>query len=202
MLTREKIKLTRKQLGINAHTLAEKIGISTATLYRYENGDIEKIPLSILEKISVALNRNILSFTQQGIDEAVGDTIFLPIVGRVSAGIGSLAEQYVEGYEDASRKSVSEGKQYLYLRVTGDSMYPIFIEGDLVLVQCQPSVDSGSYAVVIIDDCDGVIKKIVYGDDYIELHSINPMYPPRRFEGKNIARVRVCGLVKEIKRKF
>lgn len=66
-------------------------------------------------------------------------------------------------------------------------MYPIFIEGDLVLVQCQPSVDSGNYAVVVIDDCDGVIKKIVYSDNFIELHSINPMYPIRRFEGADHA---------------
>ena len=45
-----------------------------------------------------------------------------------------------------------------------------------MLVRCQSSVDSGSYAVVMIDEEDGVVKKIVYGPDFIELHSINPMY--------------------------
>ena len=66
----------------------------------------------------------------------------------------------------------------------------------------QASVDSGSIAVVIVDDEDGVIKRVVYGDDFIELQSINPMYPPRRFEGRDVLRIRVFGLVKEVKRKL
>mgnify|MGYP000585672906 FL=1 len=71
-----------------------------------------------------------------------------------------------------------------------------------MLVRCQSSVDSGSYAVVMIDEEDGVVKKIVYGPDFIELHSINPMYPVRRFENEDVTRIRVFGLVREIKRKF
>ncbi len=202
MHTREKIKQMRKRLGINAQTLAEKIGVSKATLYRYESGDIEKIPMHVLEKIAEALDCNILSLMEREPEETPSDTLYLPVVGRVSAGPGNLAEQYIEGYESTARSSITEGFSYVYLRVTGDSMYPIFIEGDLVLVQCQTCVDSGSYAVVVIDDCDGVIKKIIYGDNFLELHSINPMYPIRRFEGEDMRRVRVCGLVKEIKRKF
>ena len=61
------------------------------------------------------------------------------------------------------------------------------------------SVDSGSYAVVLIDDEEGVIKKIVYGPNFIELHSINPMYPVRRFENENVLRIRVFGLVRSIR---
>lgn len=81
-------------------------------------------------------------------------------------------------------------------------MYPKFEEGDLVLVRCQSSVDSGSYAVVLIDDEEGVIKKIVYGPNFIELHSINLMYPVRRFENENVLRIWVFGLVRSIKRKL
>ena len=92
--------------------------------------------------------------------------------------------------------------EYFYLQVVGDSMYPEMEEGDLVLARRQDSVDSGSYAVVIIDNEDGVIKRVVYDKDYVELESVNPMYPPRRFEGADVLRVRVFGLVKEIKRKL
>ena len=81
-------------------------------------------------------------------------------------------------------------------------MYPLFMEGDLVLIRIQSSVDSGSYAVVTIDNDDGVIKRIVYGKDFIELQSVNPMYPPRRFEKEDVTRIRVFGVVKEVKRKF
>lgn len=51
-----KIKNRRKQIKISAEQLADKIGISRSTMYRYENGDIEKIPTETLARIAVALN--------------------------------------------------------------------------------------------------------------------------------------------------
>lgn len=126
----------------------------------------------------------------------------IPVVGRVAAGAGCLAEDNIIDYETISQSSLVQGEEYVFLRVIGDSMYPKFEEGDLVLVRCQTSVDSGDYAVVIIDGEDGVIKKVVYGDNWIELLSINPSYPPRVFEGEDVLRIRIFGLVKEIKRKF
>lgn len=49
------MKSRRKQLGISAESIAEKLGVSPATIYRYEKGDIEKMPGNILEPISTAL---------------------------------------------------------------------------------------------------------------------------------------------------
>ena len=203
MNVNEKIRHFRKQMKISAQTLADSIGVSKATLYRYENGEIEKIPANVLSKIAKELGCSILVFNDNYDNTPTDkDIVYVPVVGRVSAGCGSLAEQYVEGYEATSPSSLSGDSRYIYLKVSGDSMYPIFMEGDLVLVKCQNCADSGAYAVVMIDDLDGVIKKIVYGKNYIELISINPMYPPRRFEDKDMQRIKICGIVKEIKRKF
>ena len=77
-------------------------------------------------------------------------------------------------------------------------MIPKFEEGDLALVRYQQSVDSGSYAVALIDDDNGVIKRVMYGANWIELQSLNPMYSPRRFEGKDVTCVRIFGLVRKI----
>ena len=126
----------------------------------------------------------------------------IPVIGSVAAGTGCLADNEIIGYEPTDYDDVKDGQEYRYLTVKGDSMYPKFEEGDLVLVRCQSSVDSGSYAVVLIDDEEGVIKKIVYCPNFIELHSINPMYPVRRFENENVLRIRVFGLVRSIKRKL
>ena len=41
----EIIKQRRKDLGISAEMIAEKLKVSPATIYRYENGAIQKIPL-------------------------------------------------------------------------------------------------------------------------------------------------------------
>ena len=56
MTVGERIKARRKELGINAEVLAEVIGTSRATIYRYENGDIEKVPVQALGPIADALS--------------------------------------------------------------------------------------------------------------------------------------------------
>ena len=71
-------------------------------------------------------------------------------------------------------KRYSNG-DYFYLRVVGDSMSPKIENDDLVLVHKQSSVDSGNYAVVVVDDENGCVKKVKYDSDWIELHSINPI---------------------------
>lgn len=55
MNTGERIKERRKELGMSAENLAAKVGVSPATMYRYEKGEIEKVPGDILFKLSDAL---------------------------------------------------------------------------------------------------------------------------------------------------
>lgn len=50
-----RIKERRKELGLSAEKLAEILGRSTATIYRYENGAIEKVPADLLDSLSSAL---------------------------------------------------------------------------------------------------------------------------------------------------
>ena len=81
-------------------------------------------------------------------------------------------------------------------------MEPRLYEGDLVLVRKQTSVDSGSYAVVVIDDDEGVVKKVEYDKKSITLLSQNHNYPPRKFTDDDVQRVRIIGKVIESKSKF
>lgn len=52
----ERIKQLRKARGMSAEDLAEKTGISPATIYRYENGTTGEPKRSMLHKIAKALN--------------------------------------------------------------------------------------------------------------------------------------------------
>lgn len=56
MTTGERMRTRRKEIGMSAEKLAELLGKSPATIYRYENGDIEKMPVDFLEPLSKALN--------------------------------------------------------------------------------------------------------------------------------------------------
>lgn len=52
----ERIKARRKELDLDADTMADLLGISRATYYRYESKDIEKIPISALVPLAKALH--------------------------------------------------------------------------------------------------------------------------------------------------
>ncbi len=56
MTTGDRIKQRRKDLYMSAESLAYAVGVSPATIYRYEKGDIEKVPGDILYKIGKALH--------------------------------------------------------------------------------------------------------------------------------------------------
>lgn len=55
MNTGDRIKQRRMELGLTVDDLAERINKSRATIYRYENGDIENMPATILEPLAKAL---------------------------------------------------------------------------------------------------------------------------------------------------
>ena len=51
----ERIKQRREELGLSVDDLARRLGKHRATVYRYENGDIENMPADILIPIANAL---------------------------------------------------------------------------------------------------------------------------------------------------
>lgn len=126
----------------------------------------------------------------------------VPVVGNVAAGYTCLAETDIVGYELVDSDTILEGYEYMWLRVKGDSMEPMLLEGDLVLIRVQPSVESGDYGVVIVDEEDGLVKRIEIDKNKITLISFNPYYPPREFINGDTRRVRIVGKVIESKRKF
>ena len=134
----------------------------------------------------------------------VEETVLIPVVGVVRAGFGGLAFECDMGSESVGKSALNgyDLHDFFYLRVKGDSMEPRLYEGDLVLVRRQSSVDSGSYAVVTIDDEEGVVKIVEYDKDTIRLISQNHNYPPRVFTGEDVTRIRVIGKVIESKSKF
>lgn len=221
MTTGEKIRMLRKQMGLTQDDLASYADTKKQTIHKYETGIIQNIPASKIKLLAERLNTTpafLMGWDEKraGIDFNNTDNtpsnitpinndiqiINIPVIGRVAAGLNCFVEDNILDYEPVIANEISHSEKYAFLKVIGDSMYPEMKEGDLVLVRCQASVDSGEYAVVIIDDEDGVVKRVVYDTGYIELQSINPMYPPRRFEDREVLRVRIFGLVQKIVRNY
>lgn len=81
MTTGERMRMRRKEIGMSAEKLAELLGKSPATIYRYENGDIEKMPVDFLEPLSEALNTTpaaLMGWADEDIDHS------LPLSGPAS----------------------------------------------------------------------------------------------------------------------
>lgn len=126
----------------------------------------------------------------------------IPVFATVSAGFGAYAAEDVVDYMPIVLTNPHDAPDMLGIRVHGNSMYPKIEDGDTVIVRKQSSVDSGDIAVIMIDGEEGVVKKVVYGETWVELHSMNPKYEVRRFEGAELQRLRVVGLVKGVFKSF
>lgn len=72
----------------------------------------------------------------------------------------------------------------------------------MVLVKKQSCVENGDVAVVIVDNEDGMLKKVVYDEKSIKLLSFNPYYPEMCFEDFDMNRVKIVGKVIESKKKW
>ena len=188
--------------------VATALGISSGavTKWKQKNATPSDVTLKkIADYFDVSVERLLYgegNYTKDVIQYHSSNLIKLPVYGFVAAGEGMFAESNIVDYETADLEDTTTDREYFYLKIHGDSMYPVFIEGDYILVQHQTSVDSGEFAVALIDDNEGVVKRVVYGDNWIQLQSINPMYPPRCFDGPEVQRIKIIGLVKSLKRKF
>ena len=65
----ERIKAIRKSKKISVDTIANQLGISKTTIYRYEDSTIEKIPLQVIEKLSEILGVSLAELAGNGPDK-------------------------------------------------------------------------------------------------------------------------------------
>ena len=200
-----RIEKSRKAVGMTQEELANTLGLNKSTIQRYESGKIEKIKLPIIEAMANALGVRpeylaAKSDTSENNIEVLPNSKvhMIPVFETVSAGFGAYANDCIIDYMPLYITNISDVPDMMCIKVTGDSMYPKIEDGDIIVVRRQPIVDNGQIAVVLIDGEEGVVKKINAGNDFIELISINPMYPPRRFEDEETERISIVGLVKQI----
>ncbi len=96
----------------------------------------------------------------------------LPIfLQPVSAGFGAILEHSDREYIQVPSTRNTELADYA-LRVSGHSMEPSFIDGDVLLIRSQQAVNFGDLGV-FVGDGEGYFKRFM-GD---RLHSLNPEYP-------------------------
>ena len=129
------------------------------------------------------------------------DKIKIPVLGKVKAGYDYLAQENVIGYE--SIDNVSDPENYYALQVSGDSMKPLFSDGDIAIVHRQDDFDSGNTCIILVNGDEATVKKVIKTDDGIDLIAMNPYYPVRHFTRNemNEIPVKVIGKVVEARKR-
>lgn len=200
----EKIKEARIKKGLSQTELAEQLGYKSRSSINKIEVAGRDIPRSQIVKIAKILDVTPAYLMGWEDDKpnaaplAENKIYQIPVFSSVSAGFGTYACSDIVTYMPLFIEHEADVPDMLCIKVTGDSMYPKIEDGDIIIVRKQDSVDSGSIAVVLVDNEEGFVKKVVYDQETIELHSINPEYAPKIFKGAEVLRVRVVGLVKQV----
>ncbi|MDB5613419.1 MAG: helix-turn-helix transcriptional regulator [Devosia sp.] len=107
----------------------------------------------------------------------------VPLLGLAQAGTGGFFDSAGfpagQGWDEIALPAPGEGGIYA-LEVQGDSMEPLYREGDRIVVSPTEQVRRGDRVVVKTNDGE-VMAKILHRQTgkQIELHSINPAFAPR-----------------------
>lgn len=201
MTTGERIKARRKQQGISAETLAELCGVSPATIYRYENGEIEKVGIDKLPPIAAALHTTQAYLMGWEEEPSAVPNVYpmptlrsVPRLGAIACGAPILAEQNIEGYDQVPDFIRCD----FTLTCRGDSMINARIhDSDIVCIKSQPEVENGQIAAVLVEgefESEATLKRVRYIDGGVALWPENPAYEPMIFTGADVEKVRVLGL--------
>ena len=113
---------------------------------------------------------------------AVMDTVTpapgLPLLGRISAGTGMLAEENIEDYVDVPDVIGSQDGDYI-LEVNGESMKNAGImDGDYVIVHPQPVANNGEIVVAMLDEEEATVKRLFKESDHLRLQPENDEMDP------------------------
>lgn len=175
----ERIRTRREQLGLSQTSLADMIGESKQTVYKYESGIISNIPSDKVEAIAEVLNvspawimgwENDSQIIPPGFDP-LPPMDYVPRVGAIACGTPILAEENIENYDSVP----SDWRADFTLVCKGDSMEPKIQDGDVVAIHRQPEVETGEVAAVRIGT-EATLKRVYYHEDYIELRPENTSY--------------------------
>ena len=126
------------------------------------------------------------------------NTLFIPILGKVTAGVPITAVEDIESYFPLpAQYAHMEGNLYM-LHVVGDSMINAgILDGDLIIVHRQGVAENGQIVVAMTEDNEVTVKRFYKEDGYFRLQPENDTMAPILLE-----HVQIVGKVIGVYRSF
>ncbi|HHX2922664.1 TPA: LexA family transcriptional regulator [Staphylococcus aureus] len=174
----DKVFELAKALNVNEAWL---MGFDISKNRKIENNDIT----SIYSKLTPPRQSNVLKYATNQLEEQNNDSDNLvdfnsyiqeksevDIYGCASAGIGErlynepISKEFVRGYVPAHD---------IALKINGDSMEPLFKNGQIIFIEKSHTIKDGQIGVFIING-DAYVKKVYVEDNRLTLVSLNKKY--------------------------
>ena len=213
-----RLKMAMQIRNMKAIELSEKANIPKSAISQYLSGVYEAKQKSIFKIANVL---NVSEGWLMGLDvpmerqksnniniektDTLGNPVTpIPILGTIKAGYDYIAQENWIGTVDVETSLIKDGEEYFALKVKGDSMAPVFVEDDIVIIKKQKDCENIEFAVFSIDGDEGTLKKIKKTNDGIILQPLNPAYGPVMYTYDEVQAVPVIivGVVKQLKREF
>ena len=186
------IRFYRMSRNMTQAQLAEALGRSASTIAMYEIGQREP-DMDTLEALADIFNISKRELVPD--DEPkplLSNTLNshrVPLVGSAAAG-EPIFDEEIDVYVNAPLKADCA------IRVSGDSMEPTYLNGDILYIRSQPDVNyEGQIAVVICGD-EACVKHVHKTPDGLSLASDNQKYAPmfKRFSDYD-GNIRILGII-------
>ena len=198
-----RLKEARKAKGLTQVEVSKIIGISQNGYSDWETGK-NRVDAVSLNKLADLYGVSV-DYLLGGSETPTNAALRIPVLGSVPAGIPLEAIEDIIDWEEIPQSLASGGKEYFALQVEGDSMYPDYLPGDIVIVQKTPVCASGDDCVVYVNGYDATLKQVRLDEKHGTLTIVpkNPSYPPRTFSKEEIQSlpVTIAGVVVELRRK-
>ncbi len=199
------LKFLREKEGLSQNKLAEKVGVNQTTIARWETEEI-KPSIDNVEQIANALNIGLpellisdLRFDNADVVDISSNTIKIPVLGVIKAGIPIEAQQDIIDYVEIPKDWTRGGKEYYGLKISGDSMYPKYDNDDIVIFLKTNEIVNGKDCAVMVNGFDATFKKVLFQNDNIILQPYNSNYQVQMFNKEQIEQlpVKIIGIAKE-----
>lgn len=198
----EYLKKIREGKNISLREAEKLTGIGYSHLSMIENGKRNVTP-ALLRNLANIYNVDYIELYEKAgyidlVEKEHSNKRLLPVLGTVKAGYNYLAQENIIDYIEP-HMNLANPEEYFGLIVKGDSMSPLFDEGDFVIVHKQDDFESNNICIILINGDEATIKKVTKTTEGIELHCFNPYYPSRKytFEQMNDFKIKIIGVVEQ-----
>ncbi|HYG26534.1 MAG TPA: helix-turn-helix transcriptional regulator [Caulobacteraceae bacterium] len=183
------------RLGVTPSALARKAGLDPTSFNRSKRlGEADARPRWLstesLSKVLAATGVSFVEFAALA-QETQPPKRGVPLLGLAQAGIDGFFDEagfpVGEGWEEVAFPGMAEEGCYA-LEITGDSMAPVYRDGDRIVVTPVTEPRRGDRVVVKTTDGEVMAKEVArITARTLELASLNPDYGPRVLDRKTIA---------------